>query len=65
MYMTDFFLFARLNLPNALTSIAKKIDSEFPFPCFDVPKELDCVAAVSFPFPNAGEREENCERVAK
>ena len=24
-----------------------------------------CVAAVSFPFPNAREREENCERVAK
>ena len=23
-----------------------------------------CVAAVSFPFPNAREREENCERVA-
>ena len=26
---------------------------------------LACVAAVSFPFPNAREREENCERVAK
>jgi len=24
-----------------------------------------CVAALSFPFPNAREREENCERVAK
>ena len=39
-YMTDFFLFVRLNLPNVLISIAKKnFDSEFPFPCFDVPKE--------------------------
>ena len=27
--------------------------------------DLACVAAVSFPFPNAREREENCERVAK
>ena len=24
-YMTDFFLFARLNLPNVLISVAKKI----------------------------------------
>ena len=39
MYVTDFFLFARLNLPNALISIArKKFDSDFPSPCFDVPK---------------------------
>ena len=38
-YMTDFFLFARLNLPNVLISIAKKnFDSDFPSPCFDVPK---------------------------
>ena len=38
-YMTDFFLFARLNLPNVLISVAKKIfDSDFPSPCFDVPK---------------------------
>ena len=38
-YMTDFFFFARLNLPNVLISVAKKIfDSDFPFPCFDVPK---------------------------
>ena len=37
--MTDFFLFARLNLPNVLISVAKKIfDSKFPSPCFDVPK---------------------------
>ena len=28
-------------------------------------KTIACVAAVSFPFPNAREREENCERVAK
>ena len=34
-----FFLFARLNLPNVLISVAKKIfDSDFPSPCFDVPK---------------------------
>ena len=26
--------------------------------------QLACVAAVSFPFPNAREREEKCERVA-
>ena len=26
--------------------------------------QLACLAAVSFPFPNACEREENCERVA-
>ena len=33
------FLFARLNLLNVLISIAKKIfDSDFPSPCFDVPK---------------------------
>ena len=37
--MTDFFLFARLNLPNVLISVAKKFfDSDFPSPCFDVPK---------------------------
>ena len=37
--MTDFFLFARLNFPNVLISIAKKFfDSEFSSPCFDVPK---------------------------
>ena len=37
--MTDFLLFARLNLPSVLMSIAKKIfDSDFPFPCLDVPK---------------------------
>ena len=29
------------------------------------PPSLACVAAVSFPFPNAREREENCERVRK
>ena len=27
--------------------------------------QLACVAAVSFPFPNAREQEENCERVTK
>ena len=37
-YMTDFFLFARLNLPSVLISVAKKFDSDFPSPCFDVPK---------------------------
>ena len=38
-YMTDFFLFARLNLPNVLIGVAKKIfHSDFPFPCFNVPK---------------------------
>ena len=38
-YMTDLFLFARLNLPNVLISIAKKFfDSDFPSLCFDVPK---------------------------
>ena len=37
-YMTDFFKFARLNLPNVLISVAKKLfDSDFPSPCF-VPK---------------------------
>ena len=37
--MTDFFLFARLNLPNVLISVAKNFfDSDFPSPCFDVPK---------------------------
>ena len=37
--MTDFFLFARLNLPNVLISVAKKFfDSDFPYPCFLVPK---------------------------
>ena len=35
-----FFLFARLNVPNVLISVAKKcfFDSDFPSPCFDVPK---------------------------
>ena len=39
-YMTDFFLLAWLNLPNVLISVAKKFffHSDFPFPCFDVPK---------------------------
>ena len=37
--MTDFFLFARSNLPNVLISVAKIFfDSDFPSPCFDVPK---------------------------
>ena len=37
-YMTDLFLFARLNLPNVLISVAKIFDSDFPSPCFDVSK---------------------------
>ena len=38
-YMTDFFLFARLNLPKVLISIANIFfDSDFPSPCFDEPK---------------------------
>ena len=38
-YMTDFFLFARLNLPNVLICVTKSFfHSDFPFPCFDVPK---------------------------
>ena len=33
------FLFARLNLPNVVIRVAKKkIDNDFPCPCFDVPK---------------------------
>ena len=32
------FLFARLNLPIVLISIAIFIYSDFPSPCFDVPK---------------------------
>ena len=37
--MTDIFLFARLNLPNVLISVAKIFfDSDFPSPCFDVPR---------------------------
>ena len=37
--MTDFFLFARLNLANVLISVAKIFfDSDFPSPCFNVPK---------------------------
>ena len=33
------FLFARLNLPNVLISVANNFfDSDFPSPCFDVPK---------------------------
>ena len=37
--MTDLFLFARLNLPNVLISVAKNIfHSDFPSPYFDVPK---------------------------
>ena len=39
-YMTDVFLIARSNLLNVLISTAKKFffHSDFPFPCFDVPK---------------------------
>ena len=39
-YVTDYFLFSRLNFPNVLISVAKKFffHSDFPFPCFDVPK---------------------------
>ena len=38
-YMTDFFLVARSNLPNVLISTAKKFfHSDFPSPCFDAPK---------------------------
>ena len=38
-YMTDFFLLARLYLPNVLISVAKNFfDSDFPSLCFDVPK---------------------------
>ena len=41
-YITDFFLFARLNLPNVLISVAKNFFvSDFPSPCFDVPKALN------------------------
>ena len=37
--MTVFFLFARSNLSNVLISTAKEFfHSDFPFPCFDVPK---------------------------
>ena len=37
--MTDLLLFARLNLPNVLISVAKNFcDSDFPSLCFDVPK---------------------------
>ena len=43
--MTDFFLFARLNLPNVLISVAKKLfDRDFPSPCFDVPKASNCTS---------------------
>ena len=38
-YMTDFFLFAQLNLPNVLISVAKKFFvGDFPSPCCDVQK---------------------------
>ena len=38
-YMTEFFLFVQLNLPNVLISVAKNFfDSDFPSLCFDVPK---------------------------
>ena len=41
-YMTDFFLLPRLNLSNVLRSIAKNFFcSDFPSPCFDVPKALN------------------------
>ena len=34
-----YLFIARLNLPNVLISVAKKIfDSDFPSPCFDVSK---------------------------
>ena len=38
-YMTDFLLFAQLNLPNVLISVAEIFfNSDFPSLCFDVPK---------------------------
>ena len=34
-----YLFIARLNLPNVLISVAKKFfDSDFPSPCFDMPK---------------------------
>ena len=56
--MTDFLLFARLNLPNVLISVAKKIfDSDFPSPCFDVPK------ASNFTFGGVQNRETKNRRL--
>ena len=44
--MTEFFLFAQLNLPNVLISVAKFFfDSDFPSPCFDVPKASNFTSA--------------------
>ena len=38
-YMTDFFLFPRLSLPQCTDKYSKKtFDSDFPSPCFNVPK---------------------------
>ena len=37
MYITEFFLFARLNLPNVLISVTNFL-SDFLSTCFDVPK---------------------------
>ena len=38
--MTDFYVISSINLPTVLISKAKKIsDSDFPSPCFDIPKE--------------------------
>ena len=56
--MTDFFLFARLNLPNVLISVAKIFfDSNFPSPCFDVPK------ASNFTFGGVQNRETKNRRL--
>ena len=43
----NFFLFARLNLPNEPISRAKKVfDSDFSSPCFDVPKASNFTSGV-------------------
>ena len=43
----NFFLFARLNLPNEPISRAKKVfDSNFPSPCFDVPEASNFTSGV-------------------
>ena len=52
-YMTDFYLFARSNLPNVLISIANFFFvSDFPSPCFDVPKAPNFTVGYKTARPN-------------
>ena len=61
-----FFLFVRLNLPNVLISIGKKKkkDSDFPSPCFDVPKASNFTSGRLKPWDQKQETRNDCEVIS-